>query len=276
SKSDGTSNGDITIVRDHSGGAVTVFEQNVNGKQVSLLKDGTALPGLTTNGDDLHSCPPGVTMDSNGKIATYWTRAGVQVNLDASGNASAYHSNGFSFEHHQDGWYYHQDSGGDYVKIGTPTVDSNGTIQSKEDGGFNHDREHTLDGGGQQTSGTIFSGTLRNLGHDVIDDTVSMVPNTIGQITGNNTLASWGPQWIDPVDPSHASDAERVGGGIGSALSLINPIGDEERAASILEKVVQHGSSAAKNGANRTRGNASKDNDLNPLHDWNWYNWLTN
>lgn len=67
---DGNQNGDITVVRNHSGGDVTTFSENVNGKQVSLLgSDGKPLPGLTTDGDMLHFHSPDVQIDSaTGKI----------------------------------------------------------------------------------------------------------------------------------------------------------------------------------------------------------------
>lgn len=153
SKADGSTNGDITVVRNHAGGDVTSFEQNVNGKNVSLMgPDGKPLPGLSTDGNDLHNHPPDVQVNAEGKVQSYNTEAGVKVNLGDDGKPKSYNSNGFTFEKHDDGdWYYHQDSGGEYVKIDEPTVASDGTIHAKENGGIRDGREHSLDEQGENT-----------------------------------------------------------------------------------------------------------------------------
>lgn len=152
SKGDGTTSGDITVVRNQAGGEVISFEQNVNGKNVSLLgPDGKPLPGLSTDGNDLHNHAPDVQVDAEGQVKNYNTEAGVKVTLGDDGKPSSYSSNGFTFERHDDGWYYHQDSGGDYVKIDEPTVASDGTIHAKENGLFNDGREHSLDEQGENT-----------------------------------------------------------------------------------------------------------------------------
>ena len=152
SKADGSTNGDVTVVRNHAGGDVVSFEQNVNGKNVSLMgPDGKPLPGLSTDGNDLHNHPLDVQVNAEGKVESYKTEAGVKVTIGDDGKPSSYNSNGFTFEHHNDGWYYHQDSGGDYVKINEPTVASDGTIHSTENGGFNNGREHSLDAQGENT-----------------------------------------------------------------------------------------------------------------------------
>ena len=153
SKSDGTTEGDLTVVRNHAGGDVTQFEQNINGKTISLLgQDGKPLPGLSTDGNELHNHPMDVQIDASGKVKSYNTEAGVKVTLGDDGKPNAYNSNGFTMSRHDDGnWYYHQDSGGDFVKIGEPTVAANGTIHSKESGGWHDGREHELTSDGERT-----------------------------------------------------------------------------------------------------------------------------
>lgn len=153
SKGDGTTGGDITVVRNHAGGDVTSFEQNINGKNVSLLgQDGKPLPGLSSDSAALHNHPPDVQLDSIGKIKTYNTEAGVKVTLGDDGKPTSYNSNGFTFEHHNDGWYYHQDSGGKFVAVSEPSIASDGTVHTREKGGLNDGRTHSLDEQGEKTS----------------------------------------------------------------------------------------------------------------------------
>jgi hypothetical protein len=139
-------------VRDHSGadGKITKFEKNVDGHQVSLMGP----PGVSANGDDLQRHPPDVQADpATGKIESYSTAAAVKVTLGDDGKPIAYGSNGFSFEYHKgtNAWYYHEDSGGAYVQIDVPAVDSDGRIHTMEHGGLNNGRLHSLDGNGQAT-----------------------------------------------------------------------------------------------------------------------------
>lgn len=88
-----------------------------------------------------------------------YTKDGVTVDLNADGKPKAYHSNGFSFEHHDsdDAWYYRQDNGGDYVKIDIPTLNEDGSVTTKENGGLNSGREHSLSATGQSSEGLLSS-----------------------------------------------------------------------------------------------------------------------
>jgi hypothetical protein len=87
----------------------------------------------------------------DGKIS--YLNGGVRVENDKKGEPVAYRSNGFSFEYHSDvdKWFYHQDSGGDYVQIDVPKVTPDGSIHTREHGGFNSGREHHLVSSGQVT-----------------------------------------------------------------------------------------------------------------------------
>ncbi|MBX9771594.1 MAG: hypothetical protein K2X29_09500, partial [Candidatus Obscuribacterales bacterium] len=117
--------------------------------ELSLLGgDGKPITGPADAGAKQYD----VKLDSAGKVESYKTEAGVDVKVGADGKPKSYNSNGFTFEKHDDGsWYYHQDSGGKYVKINEPTVASDGKVHAQEKGGWYDGREHSLDGNGQKT-----------------------------------------------------------------------------------------------------------------------------
>lgn len=267
--------GDITVVRAQSGGDLQSAVQDVNGVKVDLTK----LSGVKLDGDSLHYHPPHVEVDAaTAKVKSYYTADSVKVSLDDNGKPKAYTAGGFTFEHHDDGWYYHQDSGGDFVKINEPQMHYDGTVSTAESGGWNDGRAHSLDGGGQRTGGTVFSAAVGNFAHTMIDDNISAIPNLIGQRIGNHGLANWSPNLVNAVDANNSSSAEQIGGAIGSIASLLVPgFGEEEaavKAERLSEKLGQVGQRGAKNEQIRATVNIATS-EKHP-EDWKWwYNALT-
>lgn len=79
---------------------------------------------------------------------------GIHFEFDKDRNPVAARSHGFSFEQHQDTgkWYYHQDSGGDWVEIEPPIMcPRDGSIHSWETGNILGKRRHSLTADGQET-----------------------------------------------------------------------------------------------------------------------------
>ena len=111
---------------------------------------GSSLPSFEISG--IQIIPTDVPPEAAGKPWDFNTEAGVKVSIGDDGKPRSYNSNGFSFEKHDDGiWYYHQDSGGVYVKVNEPYLASDGTVHAKEKGGWNDGREHSLDAQGERT-----------------------------------------------------------------------------------------------------------------------------
>src|SRR5262249_39612538 len=133
-----------------------------------INRDPNGGPTEIKKGDVTAKIPPGSTdIDVKDGHLTYKTKAGVQVDTDDQGKPKAFHSGGFSVEKHDDGqWYYHQDSGGDYVKLNGFKMNEDGTVTASEGGMLNSGRQHTLTGTGQSTEGVLDS-HLRQVSKDI-------------------------------------------------------------------------------------------------------------
>lgn len=152
--------------------ATNTRTQNKDGWEVTYT-GGEDHPTQLKKDDTTINLPEGATnLQIKDGLPTY-TKNGVTVALGADGKEKAYHSNGFTFEHHEDNdtWYYHQDSGGDYVQIDVPTLKEDGSVTTKEYGGFNSGREHSLTATGQTTE-NAFTQKLdqaKDLGSDAFE-----------------------------------------------------------------------------------------------------------
>lgn len=275
--------GNTTIVRDQANGNITKYESDANGKHVSF--DGTTWSGLPGRTAVNTTMSADVQIDSNtGEISSYNTNDGVKVSLNGEGEPVKYENtantggdNQFSFEYHEsdNAWYYHQ-TNGDYVHIDIPTVNDDGTISSKENGGINSGRDHKIEGAGQESSsGNFFSATLRNVAYSYIDSNVAAIPNIIGDLTGNEGLANWTPGWFTPVDPENATPAERAGGLFGSTIGLFSP-GKVSKIGDVVDILKNLGKDAVDQEKGGFEDAVKNGESLNPLENWNWYKWYTN
>ena len=175
----------------------------------------------------------------------------------------------------ENAWYYHQTDGA-YVHIDIPTMNEDGTVSTKENGGINDGRFHQIEGAGQESgSGNFFSATLRNVAYSYIDSNVAAIPNIIGTVTGNDELANWTPGWFKPVDPETSTPAERAGGLFGSAIGLFSP-GKVSKIGDVIDIAKNFAKDAGKQAAGNAKDDYKNGGSLNPLDDWNWYKWLTN
>lgn len=137
---------------------------------LSALNSGLKLPNFEITGIKAdNNCLPNtghhtdtVQMTQNGKQIegsynpdshqlNYKTDAGVNVTLGEDGKPTEYRSKGFTFAHHDDAWYYHEDNGGKWVPINEPTIQADGTVHTNERGGANEGRPHSLAAGGEKT-----------------------------------------------------------------------------------------------------------------------------
>jgi hypothetical protein len=89
---------------------------------------------------------------------------GTSIRKDSSGNITEYHNNGFTLSKHNDGWYAHEDKGGDFIKVNADTIKMDSTTgQVKYD-------ESTLFGKGGATlggnGGGGLLGAVEGLAHD--------------------------------------------------------------------------------------------------------------
>lgn len=266
------------ITRNHVGGEITDYHSSdPNGPK---CENGiwSNLPGLTAEGQKNHlkyengTEAGSVQVDpSTGKVKSYVTDAGVTVTLNDNGKPVKYSSNGFSFEYHADNntWYYHQDGEGhDYVKIDIPTLDENGIVKTRENGGIHSGRDHEINGGGQKTgsgvigSQTFLSGLTRNALHSLIDDNLNMALKPVNSLLGTHIES----HVATPVDPDHASAAEIAGGALGSALGVVG-IGKLKTAAEIAK--------AAKKAVVHETKDMAKDHHQNDPSRWQtWYRWF--
>lgn len=163
---------------------------SVDGQPTEITRD-----GKTTE------IPEGATdfKIENG-VPSYTNAEGINVSLGENGEPIKYSSNGFSFEYHEsdNAWYYHEDKGGDYVKIDVPTVNEDGSISTRENGGWNSGREHSLDANGQSTE------SIQHQLGDVITDTITKPLEINDAIWGTNTehyadifVKSFGDSFVD-------------------------------------------------------------------------------
>lgn len=112
------------------------------------------LPTEVKVGEKTVKLPEGITNYELKDGLPSYTKNGVTVDLNEKGEAKAYHSKDFSFEHHEDNdtWYYHENKeGSKYVQIDVPTLNEDGSVSTKEHGGFNNGREHKLSADGQSS-----------------------------------------------------------------------------------------------------------------------------
>lgn len=141
------------------------FKETKEGWEITQTEDRSI---QLVKGDTTIQLPSGaVNLAFKDGLPSY-SRNGVTVDLDGAGKPKAYHSNGFSFEHHESdkAWYYHENSGGDYVKIDVPTLNEDGSVTTKENGGLNAGREHSLTGDGQ-SSESLLSTKLGSMGEKI-------------------------------------------------------------------------------------------------------------
>lgn len=169
----------------------------------SVATKADQLPTVIQVGEKRVELPEGITDYQLKDGLPSYTKNGVTVDLNDKGEAKAYHSNGFSFEHHEDNdtWYYHEDKGGKFVQIDIPTLNEDGSVSTKEHGGFNNGREHKLDADGQssQSLGSAKLGriadqiNLDNLGEAIkersVSDAFSWAKENVGAFTGLGTGA---------------------------------------------------------------------------------------
>lgn len=262
------------ITREHMGGKITDYH--------SSKADGPKCEGgVWSNlpGTDKDNAPSNVQVDASGHITGYTTKAGINISLDGDGKVTKFNSNGFSIEHHADGWYYHQDGQGhEYVKVDAPTVNPDGTIHTTEHGPLGLTRDHNLTKNGQVSGTSLFGaavaeGTLNtafgaglitratddlfgththayardfvdNLGHSLIDNTVNGVTGTIGHIPGLQAVDNLKLNIYHPVE-ADASTGHVVAGALGTAAGTAGtffiPVGTVAKVLGISERAAEEG-----------------------------------
>jgi hypothetical protein len=166
-----------------------IILQTPNGENVTLPKDAKNI--------QIH----------DGKAS--YEQNGVTVDVDQHGKPVAYHSQGFSFEYHADvdKWYYHQDSGGDYVQIDVPNVSADGSVHTREHGGFNSGRTHDLTASGQTTESqlTTIQDKLRAVGFNPDAPFVEGFYPFLGDVNGRK------PTIVNAVDNNESGPGSGAG-----------------------------------------------------------------